>query len=77
MTKNVLFIIAVALILAGFVLVVYGLPNRSLLWQIGLIALALAMLASLATRFGESKEKEKNQEKSEESGNQKEAEDQT
>lgn len=51
MTKNVLLAAAVALIVAGFVLIMLGLGGRAPLWQIGLAAIALAMLASLATRL--------------------------
>lgn len=58
-TKNILLLISVALIIASFVLIMYGLTGQSLLWQIGLAALALAMFASLATVFAKTEDEEK------------------
>jgi type III secretory pathway component EscS len=43
--------IATVLILIGFVLIVTGLQQDTILWQIGLAAIALAMLLSLAGRW--------------------------
>lgn len=59
MSKNVLLIVAVVLIAAGFVLILFGLRQNPLLWQAGLIVIVLAMIASLATRWTKSEEKTK------------------
>lgn len=52
MTKRELRIAATALILVGLALIVIGLANeRSFVWGLGLIAVGIAMVMSLATRW--------------------------
>lgn len=53
MTANTLNIIASLLLLAGLVLLVLGLPDNSLVWQLGLGSVTLAMLVAVGTRFTE------------------------
>ncbi len=62
MTKNHLYIAASLLSLVALALIVLGLPDRALLWQIGLGLVALAMLLSLATRWMAKKEEEQSSE---------------
>jgi predicted lysophospholipase L1 biosynthesis ABC-type transport system permease subunit len=54
-TRVQLYIIASILILIGLVLLVIGLNQDSILWQVGLGAIASAMLISLAGRWVKSK----------------------
>lgn len=51
MTKQTFFVIASALIIAGFALLVVGLQGQPTLWYVGLGAVAVAMLLSPATRW--------------------------
>lgn len=51
MTKQTLHAIASALIVISLILVVVGLPDNDLMWQLGLGVVGLAMLISLATRW--------------------------
>jgi hypothetical protein len=51
MSQKMLHVTASVLILLGLVLLVVGLPNRSPWWEVGLGALALAMLFAFATHW--------------------------
>ena len=51
MQKNTIYLIASLLILLGLALIVWGLPDTPLVWQAGLIAVTLAMILSLLTRW--------------------------
>jgi predicted lysophospholipase L1 biosynthesis ABC-type transport system permease subunit len=51
LTRLHLYTIATVLILVGLVLIVTGFQQDNFLWQIGLTAIALAMLLSLAGRW--------------------------
>ncbi len=51
MNKETLYIVASLLIVAGLILIVWGLQQENVLWQIGLGAVAVAMAVSFATRW--------------------------
>jgi predicted lysophospholipase L1 biosynthesis ABC-type transport system permease subunit len=51
MTRLQLYVVATILILIGLVFLVVGLNQDTILWQIGLGSIALAMLFSLASRW--------------------------
>jgi len=59
MTKQSLSLIATLLILIGLVLIVVGTSGADLLWQLGLSAVGLAMLASLGTRWAKTSSPER------------------
>jgi hypothetical protein len=51
MKKEMLYLMASVLILIGLALIVIGLGGTAVVWQIGLILVALAMLVSLISRW--------------------------
>ena len=51
MSKQLLYLVASLLLLAGLALIVLGLQQENVLWQAGAGAVALAMLLSFATRW--------------------------